>query len=101
MSSQTLLFDTSASISETTKTDDETGETYVMLTASGSFAFLDLSSGPKPYPGLDCDPADAQTGQTVDQLHFVPYYYRANRKGRGHMRVGLRRGRSWMQIATS
>ena len=28
-------------------------------------------------------------GQTRD-LHFIPYYLRANRGGRGQMRVGLR-----------
>lgn len=27
----------------------------------------------------------------IDRLMFVPYYYRANRKGRGQCRVGLRR----------
>ena len=27
----------------------------------------------------------------LPSLHFVPYYFRANRGGKGHMRVGLRR----------
>lgn len=92
--SQTLLFDTSASISETPKVDVETGESYMMLVACGPFSFLNVDGCSRPSPGISPDAADAHADRTVDQLHFVPYYYRANRKSKGHMRVGMRRARS-------
>lgn len=31
-----------------------------------------------------------RSSKVIESLHFIPYYFRANRGGRGHMRVGLR-----------
>lgn len=36
-------------------------------------------------------PSAEERGNVPQTLKFVPYYFRANRTGKGHMRVGLRR----------
>ena len=61
-----------------------------MLTASGPFSFLDTAKLDATYGGME-EPDVPKTARTVDELHFVPYYYRGNRDGKGHMRVGLRK----------
>ena len=59
------------------------------LTASEACSFLDLKSVPRP--GVPADDIAGQSKGAPRELHFVPFYYRANRPGKGHMRVGLRR----------
>lgn len=79
-------------MTEMRKTDDSTGETYIMLTASGPFPFLDTEEMNKSQGGARIDKPDApRIEKSIDRIHFVPYYYRGNRDGKGHMRVGLRR----------
>lgn len=72
-------------------------------TTGDSFVALDLHSGatnlarkgmPDPVgPSVDDFALQREIGKSepLDLLHFVPYYFRANRKGKGHMRVGLRK----------
>lgn len=87
---RTLTFDPSSPISGSTKTDAETGETYIMLTASGPFPFLDVNDL-SLSPGVISNVTGQKKANFVDELYFIPYYYRANRGGKGHMRVGLRK----------
>ena len=87
---KTVLFDpTSTLISERTTTDSATGETYVELTAKGGITFIDVAE--RPNPAVSVCSISASPGDLVRQLVFVPYYFRANRTGKGHMRVGLKR----------
>ena len=74
--------------------DDDTQETYVALTAYDAVSFLDTDKM-IAYPGLSEHTLQESRSKkgSVDKLHFVPYYYRANRDGKEHMRVGLRRWR--------
>ncbi|KAJ4502054.1 hypothetical protein HRR83_000001 [Exophiala dermatitidis] len=44
-----------------------------------------------PRRGPQANGVAFSTVQLIDELTFVPYYFRANRGGRGQMRVGLRR----------
>lgn len=66
-----------------------------MLTAQGSHAFIDEDAAAAwANPGIyAAESVDVTRKADVDKLLFVPYYFRANRDGRGHMRVGLRRKR--------
>ncbi|KAK8213548.1 hypothetical protein M8818_002850 [Zalaria obscura] len=89
---KSLLFDTSASIEEALETSDsETGEKYMYLRAKGEHSFLDTTAL-EVRPGLE-ESAIERRNKGVEELKFIPYYFRANRQGKGHMRVGLRKKR--------
>jgi hypothetical protein len=65
-------------------------EDYVMITAPVSkidYARYSLSSG--AFPGIPADQAKYSKQENVEVV-FIPYYYRGNRGGRGHMRVGFK-----------
>jgi uncharacterized protein len=85
---KTVVFDPKSEIVKKWTTDDSTGESYFSLTAKSAGNFLNPTNHSTLSPGSaddeDLSPAD------VD-LHFVPFYYRANRGGTGQMRVGLRK----------
>ncbi|KAI4865839.1 glycoside hydrolase family 127 protein [Hypoxylon rubiginosum] len=77
--------------SEVTERDEEVdqiGERYIALRSACWIRTIDdraeLESGVEP--GLS-HPRTGVTGKEV--LTFIPYYLRANRGGKGHMRVGL------------
>ena len=75
--------------------DDDTRETYVGLTAHDAVSLVDTDNV-VAYPGLSTTvlmQENLSKGKKVEELHFVSYYYRANRGGKEHMRVGLRRWR--------
>ena len=87
---KTLTFDpASTKISERTTTDSTTGESYVELTAKGGIGFVNVAE--EPNPSLDPQSISGSPRHEVEHLVFVPYYFRANRPGKGHMRVGLRK----------
>jgi uncharacterized protein len=104
---KTLIFSPSrAFLSEVTKTDENTGEKYVAVTASliqmlegGGWTsrgsdFIDVEervSGDGTGPGVRTERIQILEGSAGSELTFVPFYYRANRKGKGMMRVGLRK----------
>ncbi|GIZ44116.1 hypothetical protein CKM354_000732500 [Cercospora kikuchii] len=77
---------------ETETTDDATGDKYVALTLHNGARRLD----PKVVAGnpvIDAKHLQAQleASERIETLKFVPYFFRANRGGKGHMRVGLKR----------
>jgi hypothetical protein len=86
-----LLNPSKASISEAERFDKDTGERYIALAASGACSFLSVR---EVYggPGVLSESIKTQENKEVKDLHFVPFYYRANRGGKGQMRVGLRKG---------
>jgi hypothetical protein len=70
-------------------TDSKTGETYVAISAKGAGSLLDIES----YHAKPSTPASSTRDHTKEgkkTLNFIPFYFRANRGGKGHMRVGLR-----------
>ena len=74
---------------ENIKKDEDTEEQYIEIVAdSGAFIQKTLDNlTSSEMPGLPIS--------TLEPLHrnltFVPYYFRANRGGKGQMRVGLHR----------
>lgn len=71
--------------------NETTGEKYIALHTTGwSRSVSEWESKPAgSAPGI-VEEAGKESVQGVEHpLVFVPYYYRANRGGRGHMRVGL------------
>ncbi|KAI2624956.1 glycoside hydrolase family 127 protein [Hypoxylon sp. NC1633] len=79
--------------SEVTEKDEEIhkmGERYIALRSACWIRKVDdrAESAPGLEPG-SCLPQAAVAAQK--ELTFIPYYLRANRGGRGHMRVGLLR----------
>lgn len=52
---------------------------------------LDGVDGPTEEDDNGISESMAVRTRIVEELNFVPFYFRANRGGRGHSRVGLRR----------
>jgi DUF1680 family protein len=77
-------------IREERRTSEISGEPYVALHTNGSSRSLNKwEEKPKGHtPGTSWED---DTSGIARSLCFVPYYYRANRGGRGQMRVGLLR----------
>ncbi|EOD49778.1 putative duf1680 domain protein [Neofusicoccum parvum UCRNP2] len=84
---KSLIFDPASKITETLETDPTTNEKYVSLTAHDGVSFLKTPD----HLAMPEASSTAEAGQPGKTLKFVPYYFRANRGGKGHMRVGLRR----------
>ena len=57
------------------------------MTASG-VKLGDGWSGQARFRGLEVGKEESLKGKDV-KIVFVPYFYRGNRGGRGHMRVGF------------
>ena len=64
--------------------DEESGDRFVTDGAST----IDCSKF-KVAPAVDATTA-LQHSEPIKDLRFVPYYFRANREGKGQMRVGLK-----------
>lgn len=84
----------SANLEEKSAKDDILDEAYMAVVASG--VKFDASSYDKlngAFPGLSIDQTTTLKREDV-KVTFVPYYYRGNRGGRGHMRVGFKTAES-------
>lgn len=66
-------------------------ERYIAITVSKAAYIVD-STDLNANAMIDKEEVDKiiAAGKVVDELRFVPYYYRANRGGRGMARVGLK-----------
>jgi uncharacterized protein len=85
---QTVVFNTKSTIVEAKTLDESTGEEYISLVAKGAGTFVN----PENHSVLSPEPSeDRDLSKAAVDLHFIPFYYRANRGGTGQMRVGLRR----------
>ena len=75
-------------VSEQKRVIDEMGERYVGLRATGCIRRMSDWSHTEPglAPGFT---VAAEAPKEARELTFIPYYLRANRGGKGHMRVGL------------
>ena len=84
-----MLLDPSVKLEEVHRTDIFPDEKVVGIRASEAASFLSL---PELYnPLANKVPYDVR-GLQKETLNFIPFYARANRGGKGHMRVGLRVG---------
>lgn len=74
-------------IKEEHRVFEKTGESYVALHSVGWRRRIR-----EPSPGAEGLQLGVSSEMTEQRdLTFVPYYFRANRGGNGHMRVGLLR----------
>ena len=73
--------------------EKETGERYVRVKVRDGACLLDVEQLEVDGPAVAAAAEKEQKGKVkaIENLVFVPYYTRANRKGRGMMRVGLGR----------
>ena len=77
-----------AKLEESIAYDEILGEEFVKITAEG-VKVADEGDEKGSFPGFDV--AREKGVKTDVKVVFVPYFYRGNRGGRGHMRVGFRR----------
>ncbi|ETI28106.1 hypothetical protein G647_00555 [Cladophialophora carrionii CBS 160.54] len=90
---KSVQLDPACSVGEKVVSDATTGDQYVALTVAkdASIVRRDLIHA---EPGVDVDLLDGAVragGSVIDELNFIPYYFRASRGGSGQMRVGLKR----------
>ncbi|KIW85515.1 hypothetical protein Z517_00907 [Fonsecaea pedrosoi CBS 271.37] len=88
---KSTLLHPACSFVEKTVTDATTRDTYVALTTEG-VSKLNMKHL-HACPGVVVREPEMQILDkgVITELNFVPYYFKANRGGRGHARVGLRR----------
>jgi hypothetical protein len=89
---QSVQLDPACSISSTETFDKTTEESYIALTVRQGASLIELDER-TVSPGMSTAALTSHLrgGKLIDGLHFVPYYFRSNRGGRGQSRVGLRR----------
>lgn len=77
-------------VTEKDEAIDQIGESYIALRSVGWIRKVDDRA--ESEPGLEPGSSLPQTAVAEEkELTFIPYYLRANRGGKGHMRVGLLR----------
>lgn len=70
--------------------DEILGEEYITVTVPGVRVDPSRYAGANgTFPGINAEQVKG-LGQEGIEVVFVPYYYRGNRGGKGHMRVGFR-----------
>lgn len=84
---KSVLFDTSVALREVKRTDIFPDETVIGVQAQGAAQFIVASEEQSPLNEGSILKLQKWRRET---LHFIPYYARANRGGKGMMRVGLR-----------
>lgn len=93
---KSVQLDAACTVQERLVVDDPaTGDTYVALKVTRGASLL-RTADVHAYPAVEVGALDKLTrcedrGAVIEELNFVPYYFRANRGGRGQARVGLRR----------
>ncbi|USW49012.1 hypothetical protein Slin15195_G023310 [Septoria linicola] len=72
--------------------DESTGDKYIALTLQNGARRLNTTRI-NSAPLIDAKELQSslESSNAIAKLNFVPYYFRANRGGKGHMRVGLKR----------
>lgn len=86
---KSLCLDVSGRIEEIQATSDGISEPYIGLTMHNAASVIKLND--TAAPGVAVQQVTYHRLDGVDRLHFIPYALRANRGGKGHMRVGIRR----------
>ena len=88
---QTLALDVDCKVVERPIHDCQSGDSFVGLTVTEGASIVDLESM-QMMPIIDAAALKSamQNSKPVKTLQFIPYYFRANRGGRGQMRGGLK-----------
>ena len=69
-----------------------TGDQFVSLTITDGVSTLPMEQiGGMPWMSPRSGSDEKRAPSASKDLKLVPYYFRANRGGRGQMRVGMRR----------
>ncbi|KAK4550396.1 hypothetical protein LTR36_003363 [Oleoguttula mirabilis] len=84
---KSVIFDTSVSLQEVKRTDIFADETIIGVCAVDAASFLHVPESSDAWYGT---PSDSLQANKKESLNFIPYYARANRGGKGMMRVGIR-----------
>ncbi|KAF2718837.1 glycoside hydrolase family 127 protein [Polychaeton citri CBS 116435] len=89
-----VMISPNAPVTEESRVHQSTGEDYVALNTQCRIRTLDdwREKRPGANPGAVIGAEVKTRPVSTNSLTFVPYYFRANRGGRGHMRVGLLHG---------
>ena len=96
ISQQSVIFDTKAPCMEATcemqPNEPNTAKTnvYIAIVVENGGRFLHLSPWNGTLAAANNDPFAYDESGRRETLRFIPYFYRANRGGKGQMRVGLR-----------
>ncbi|CAK7223847.1 hypothetical protein SBRCBS47491_005346 [Sporothrix bragantina] len=87
-----VVISPSAEVQEEERVFEATGERYIALRTTGWSRSETKWEAKQPgnLPGLQVDGEKKTELGTERSLVFIPYYFRANRGGRGHMRVGMK-----------
>ena len=89
---QNVQLDPKSNIIEQEVTDRLTGDKYIALTVEQGASVAEVESSTfSPAGSTRAISSASQRAKIIDRLHFVPYFFRSNRGGRGHSRVGLKR----------
>ncbi|KAI4728144.1 DUF1680-domain-containing protein [Aureobasidium sp. EXF-10728] len=83
-----VLLNPACTITEKHVQDQSSGDSFVALTVTQGASVLNTDAF-EESPFLQDN--GLSEGEPLPSLEFVPYYFRANRGGKGHMRVGLKR----------
>ncbi|THW75575.1 DUF1680-domain-containing protein [Aureobasidium pullulans] len=85
---ESVLLSAECKITEEEVHDPNSGISYVALNVTKGASILDTQAF-EETPFLTNDKLSKR--KPLQELKFVPYYFRANRGGKGHMRVGLKK----------
>lgn len=88
---KSLCLDVNGRIEETRGTSESLLEPYIGLTIHDAASFIGVDGNAAGAPGLPAHAVGQSKLPGIEQLHFIPYALRANRGGKGHMRVGIRK----------
>lgn len=93
MDEQGTYVDTEASLVEEDKfLKPASGDRYIGITLKNGARILDTEKvKASPFTNLEDLRKPLKETEPISELRFVPYCLQANRGGKGHMRVGLRR----------
>lgn len=85
---QTISLSPQCKIYEHNVSDQGTGDQFVSLTVMEGVSTVPIDQI-KGMPWMNVDGKDGSNAPK--DLQLIPYYFRANRGGRGQMRVGMKR----------
>lgn len=71
--------------------DKTTGDSFVSLTVTEGVSTVDLETRVAGLPWMGVQGGGSAESKGPKDLRLVPYYFRANRGGKGMMRVGFGR----------
>ena len=91
MPAQSILLDANCKITEESTHDKGSEDDFVSLTVTEGAYAINLEKF-QAAPNVDAPALQSalRKSSPIKDLRFVPYYFRANREGKGQMRVGLK-----------